>query len=239
MQRVCVAIPTYNERENIVKLIPSLLDVLRNNAIDGWVLIVDDSSPDGTGEAADLLSKEYANVQVIHRQTKLGIGDAYKTAFSEALADPRTAVIVEMDADLSHDPVYLPSIVQAALTSGGIGLGSRYVEGGRVVGWSKTRRIVSWGANFLTRIILRLRVKDATSGYRAFTREALVKIGYKDAGTKAYAFQVEMLHRCTQHKLPISEVPIIFYERQLGESKLTRRDIFDFLKTVLRLGFRL
>lgn len=237
MSRVCVTIPTYNERENISKLIPSLLRVFRDNGIDGWVLVVDDSSPDGTGDVAEALSKEHPNIRVIHRSEKRGIGSAYKDAFREALTDGKTEIVVEMDADLSHDPIYLPSILQAVQRSGGVGLGSRYIEGGRIVGWSTKRRIVSWGANFLTRMILGLRVKDATSGYRAFTREVLTEIGYMDAGTKAYAFQVEMLHRCVQRKFRIEEAPITFYERQIGKSKLTRGDIFDFLKTILRLGF--
>jgi dolichol-phosphate mannosyltransferase len=142
-----------------------------------------------------------------------------------------------MDADLSHDPIYLPSILQGARRSGGICLGSRYVKGGRIVGWSTRRRIVSWGANFLARTILGLHVKDATSGYRAFTRDALSKIGYSDAGTKAYAFQVEMLFRCVRENFSIEEVPITFYERQLGKSKLSSGDILDFLKTLLRLRF--
>jgi len=237
MPKVCVAIPTYNERDNIAKLVPLLLSVFRDNGIDGWVLIVDDSSPDGTGQIADELSRKYPNVQVLHRKAKLGIGAAYKDAFNQALADQETAVVVEMDADLSHDPTYLPSIVRAAEASAGVGLGSRYVEGGDVVGWSKRRRIVSWGANFLTHLILGLTVRDATSGYRAYTRQALANIGFMDAGTRAYAFQVEMLHKCERHKFRIEEVPITFYERQLGKSKLTRRDILDFLKTVLRLRF--
>lgn len=235
--RVCVAVPTYNERENISKLIPSLLRVFRENGIDGWVLIVDDSSPDGTGEIVEALSKEHRNIRVIHRIGKQGLGSAYKEAFREALTDRETGIVFEMDADLSHDPVHLPMILQAAQRSGGVGLGSRYVQGGRILGWSTKRKIVSWGANFLTRTILGLHVKDATSGYRAFTREVLTKVGYMDAGTKAYAFQVEMLHRCARHEFPIEEVPITFHERKLGKSKLTRRDILDFLRTILRLRF--
>lgn len=239
MSRVCVVVPTYNERENITRLIPSLLHVFEANGLDGWVLIVDDSSPDGTGEIADEFSTKHSSVQVIHRRAKLGIGGAYKEGFSRALADLRTQVVVEMDADLSHDPTYLPSLVEAAQRSGGIGLGSRYVQEGNVVGWSRKRRIISWGANLLTRTILGLHVKDATSGYRAFARNVLETIGYLNAGTKAYAFQVEMLHMCAKSKFPIEEVPITFYERQLGKSKLTRRDVLDFLKTLMRLRFGL
>jgi dolichol-phosphate mannosyltransferase len=237
MSRVCVAIPTYNERESVSKLIPALLRVFQDNGIDGWVLVVDDSSPDGTGDVVDTLSREHANVRVIHRKEKLGLGSAYKDAFRQALMDRDTGLIVEMDADLSHDPAYLPAILQGARRSGGVGLGSRYMEGGRIVGWSLKRKVVSWGANFLTRVILRLPVKDATSGYRAFTRDALAKIGYADAGTKAYAFQEEILYRCRQKGLAIEEVPITFYERQLGKSKLSGEDMFDFLKTLLRLRF--
>jgi len=235
MRRVCVAVPTYNERENISKLVPTLLHVLQDNRIDGWIIVVDDSSPDGTGDIAEVLSKKYHNVKVIHRKGKLGLGSAYKDAFSEALMDSETGLVVEMDADLSHDPAYLPQILEAAEHSGGVGLGSRYIKGGRIIGWPLGRKVVSWGANFLTRTILGLNVKDATSGYRAFTREALARIGYENAGTKAYAFQVEILYRCTQQNVSIEEVPITFYERQLGKSKLSSGDMFDFLRTVLRL----
>lgn len=235
MSRVCVTIPTYNERENISELIPTLLRVLKENKIDGWVLVVDDSSPDGTGDIVEALSKEHQNLRIVHREGKLGLGSAYKDAFRQALRDDETSLVVEMDADLSHDPTYLPAIVQAAQRSGGVGLGSRYIKGGRIVGWPMRRKIVSWGANFLTRMILSLPVRDATSGYRAFTREALTKIRYADAGTKAYAFQVEILYRCAQQNLSIEEVPITFHERRLGKSKLSSGDIFDFLKTVLRL----
>jgi len=237
MSRVCVTIPTYNEHESISKLIPTLLRVFQDNGIDGWVLVVDDSSPDGTGDVVEALSREHPNIRVIHRKGKLGLGSAYKDAFREALMDRNTDLVVEMDADLSHDPSYLPAILQGAQRSGGVGLGSRYVKGGRIVGWPWRRKVVSWGANFLTRVILGLPVKDATSGYRAFTRDALTKIGYTDAGTKAYAFQVEILYRCLRQSLSIEELPITFYERQLGKSKLSAGDMFDFLKTVLRLRF--
>ena len=235
MSRVCVTIPTYNERENISELIPTLLRVLKENKIDGWVLVVDDSSPDGTGDIVEALSREHQDLRVVHREGKLGLGSAYKDAFRQALRDDETSLVVEMDADLSHDPIYLPAIVQAAQRSGGVGLGSRYIKGGRIVGWPIKRKMVSWGANFLTRMILSLPVKDATSGYRAFTRETLTKIRYADAGTKAYAFQVEILYRCAQQNLSSEEVPITFYERRLGKSKLSSGDIFDFLRTVLRL----
>jgi len=235
MRRVCITIPTYNERENVSKLIPTLLGLLQDNRIDGWLLIVDDSSPDGTGDIVEALSKKHHNLKVIHRNGKLGLGSAYKDAFREALADSETGLVVEMDADLSHDPTYLPQILVAAEHCGGVGLGSRYIKGGRIVGWPLRRKVVSWGANFLTRTILGLPVKDATSGYRAFTKETLERIGYSGAGTKAYAFQVEILYKCAQQNVSIEEVPITFYERQVGKSKLSRGDMFDFLKTVLRL----
>lgn len=238
MSRVCVIIPTYNEARNLSKLVPSLLQLFQSNRMDAWILIVDDASPDGTGDVADDFAAHHSNVVVIHRKAKLGIGGAYKEGFSKALADQGTQVIVEMDADLSHDPIYLPQIVQAAERCHGVGLASRYVEGGRIVGWSKSRQMVSWGANFLVRTIVGLPVKDATSGYRAYDRTALEKARYLDAGTKAYAFQVEMLHRCARHGFPIEEVPITFYERQVGKSKLTRSDMIDFLRTAFRLGFR-
>jgi dolichol-phosphate mannosyltransferase len=201
------------------------------------VLVVDDSSPDGTGDVVEALSREHPNIRAIHRKGKLGLGSAYKDAFREALMDRDTDLVVEMDADLSHDPIYLPAILQGAHRCGGVGLGSRYVKGGRIVGWPRRRKVVSWGANFLTRVILGIPIKDATSGYRAFTRDALSKIGYADAGTEGYAFQVEILYRCRQQGFSIEEVPITFCERRLGKSKLSSGDMFDFLKTVLRLRF--
>lgn len=237
MTRICIVIPTYNERESLCKLVPSLQEVFQSNRMDGWILIVDDSSPDGTGEVAERFASEYGNVAVIHRNGKLGIGSAYKEGFRMALADLQTEVIVEMDADLSHDPVYLPQIVLTATQSGGVALGSRYVEGAGIVGWSRRRRLVSWGANALARVMLGLDVRDATSGYRAYTRGALEKAGYSDAATKAYAFQEEMLHRCAREGISIEEVPIVFYERRVGKSKLTKADMLDFLKTLIRLRF--
>ena len=237
MTRVCIVLPTYNERESLSKLVPSLQGIFQSSHMDGWIVIVDDSSPDGTGEVAERFASEHPNIVVIHRKAKLGIGSAYKEGFRRALADQQTEVIVEMDADFSHDPEYLPQIVLAAARSGGVALGSRYVEGGGVVGWSRKRRLVSWGANTLTRIMLGLHAKDATSGYRAYTRAALEKAGYSEAGTKAYAFQEEMLHRCARQGLAIEEVPIVFYERRVGKSKLTKGDMFDFLKTLFRLRF--
>jgi len=238
MTRVCVTVPTYNERENISQLISAILQVFADGEIDGWVLVVDDASPDGTGEIVETLSKEHHSLKVMHRKGKLGLGSAYKDAFREALVDDETGLVVEMDADFSHDPIYLPAILQAAQHCGGVGLGSRYVKGGRIIGWPIRRKIVSWGANFLTRTILGLPVKDTTSGYRAFTREALARIGYADAGTEAYAFQVEILYRCARARMSIEEVPITFRERKLGKSKLSSGDVFDFLKTVLRLRFQ-
>jgi glycosyltransferase involved in cell wall biosynthesis len=226
---VLVVLPTYNERENLEKVVASV----RHLGHD--VLIVDDASPDGTGELADQLSAADSGVRVLHRERKLGLGSAYKDAFRIGLADG-TALFVEMDADGSHRSSDLDAIVEAARGSGGLALGSRYIRGGEIVGWPPHRRLLSLAANVYCRILLGLRTRDCTSGYRCYTRDLLASIGLDEVVSQGYSFQIEMVHRATRLGYPVVEVPIRFEDRVAGASKVSRGEVRRALWTVLRLS---
>jgi dolichol-phosphate mannosyltransferase len=219
--RTLVIIPTYNERENI----GSIVGRVRASAPDVDVLIVDDGSPDGTGDLADALAATDANVHVLHRAGKDGLGAAYRAGMSWAL-DAGYAAIVEMDADGSHQPEQLPRLLAAlrgpAADDAGadVVLGSRWVEGGGVVNWPATRRFISRGGSAYSRIALGLPVKDVTGGYRAFTADALRALQYERTDSQGYCFQIDMTRRAYDAGLQIVEVPITFVERELGASKM-------------------
>lgn len=237
MSRVCVVIPTFNERENIEQLITQVNSALSNSGIEHQIIVVDDASPDGTGDVADRLTRVMRNLEVIHRPGKAGIGSAYKETFARVLAESSADVLCEIDSDLSHEPSALPSLVAATESGADVALGSRYVKGGKILGWPLRRRIVSKGANLLARIILGIPVKDVTSGFRAYTADALRRIDLASVRMEGYPFQVEMVQKCKQAGLKIKEVPYTFRQRKMGRSKLRRNEYFDFLKTILRLRF--
>ena len=226
---VLVVLPTYNERENLGKVVASV----RHLGHD--VLIVDDASPDGTGELADQLSAADSGVRVLHRERKLGLGSAYEDAFRIGLADG-TALFVEMDADGSHRPQDLDAIVEAARGSGGLAIGSRYIQGGEIVGWPPHRTLLSWAANVYCRILLGLSTRDCTSGYRCYTRDLLSSIGLDEVVSQGYSFQIEMVHRAKRLGYPVVEVPIRFEDRVAGASKVSRGEVRRALWTVLRLS---
>ena len=232
--RVTAIIPTYNERENIKILIPKVLEVFREEAIDGGVIIVDDASPDGTGEAAEELAKNSDRILVLKRPGKLGIGSAYKDGFRYALSNEFDGVI-EMDADLSHNPAYLPDFVGKLDEGYDLVIGSRYVPGGEIPKWSFSRRLISSLTNRTAKLLLGLTPKDVTSGYRAYSSHALRKIDYSSVKSDGYAFQVEMVMHCQRASLRICEIPIAFVDREKGESKLNRREMWRFLKSIIRL----
>jgi dolichol-phosphate mannosyltransferase len=235
MSTICIAIPTYNERENLPILIEQLNRVFRQKSIDASIIIIDDNSPDGTGEIADGLSHKSAKIRVIHRPGKAGLGSAYKEAFALALSMPTTSVVVEMDADLSHDPQLLPSLIEPLAQGTDIVVASRKVPGGGVPDWSFRRRLVSSTANLIVKTILRISVNDATSGYRSFSRNALEKIKFRTLTSEGFGFQIETLTRAKRASLAILEVPMIFRDRKLGKSKLRQSEIWNFLKTLARL----
>ena len=225
---VLVVLPTFNEKENLERVVGGV----RHLGHD--VLVVDDASPDGTGEVADRLAAADDGVRVLHRARKLGIGSAYEDAFRVGLADG-AALFVEMDADGSHRAQDLDSIVEAARGCGGLAIGSRYMRGGRIVGWPAHRLLLSRGANVYCRTLLGLRVRDCTSGFRCYTRDLLLGIKLDDVVSQGYSFQIEMVHRTVRLGYPVVEVPIEFEDRIAGASKVSQGEIRRALWTVARL----
>lgn len=225
-----VVLPTYNERETLEGVVQGVRD------LGHAVLVVDDASPDGTGELADRLAAGDGSIAVLHRPSKLGLGSAYKAGFKWGLQHGHQ-LLVEMDADGSHLPEYLEPLVEAAATAGGLAVGTRWMPGGSVVGWGPWRFALSHGANAYCRAILWLPVRDATSGFRCYTREVLEKIGLDSVVSQGYSFQIEMVYRTLKLGFPVSEVPIKFVDRTLGRSKVSQGEISRALLTVLRLRF--
>ena len=226
---VLVVLPTFNEVQNLERVV----DGVRKLGHD--VLIVDDASPDGTGQLADRLAAGDNGVRVLHRARKLGLGSAYEDAFRMGLADG-AQLLVEMDADGSHLPKDLDGIVDAARRSGGLAIGSRYVAGGSIEGWPFYRWLLSWGANVYCRLLLGLPTHDCTSGYRCYTRDLVANIGLDDLVSQGYSFQIEMVWRTRRLGYPVVEVPIRFEDRVAGASKVSRGEVRRALWTVLRLS---
>ncbi len=212
---VLVIVPTYNERDNIARIIERLHAALP----DAHVLVADDASPDGTGEIADSLAAQDPRVHVLHRPAKAGLGAAYVGGFDWGLARDY-GVLVEMDADGSHAPEQLPRML-AALEHADVVLGSRWIPGGAIVNWPRRREVLSRGANIYVRIALGIPVRDATGGYRAYRREVLEAIDYRAVSSQGYCFQVDLAWRVLQAGFRIVEVPITFAERERGESKMS------------------
>jgi len=229
--QVSVVVPTYNEKENIESLVTQLLALPTRVKI----IVVDDNSPDGTGEIADRLALENAGrVSVIHRPGKLGLGTAYITGFKEALAE-EADLVCSMDADFSHNPRYIPDIVEKINEGYDLVIGSRYVQGG---GSTQTlgRKMISWGANTITRVVLGLHAHDTTAGFRCYRRQALESLELDSIKSSGYSFLFEMLFRVEQRSWKVAEVPIIFQDRRLGASKISRNEIIKALRTLLRLA---
>jgi dolichol-phosphate mannosyltransferase len=216
-REVWVVLPTYNEAENLERIATAILERLPERR---RLLIVDDSSPDGTGRIADRLAAERDDVEVLHRQAKQGIGPAYIAGFRRALAGDAD-LIIEMDADFSHDPAYLPQLLRA-IENADLVIGSRYVPGGGVTEWGKVRRFISRGGSSYARGMLGLEVRDLTGGFKCFRREVLEAIDLDAVTAKGYAFQVEMTYRAIQAGFRVVEVPIVFRDRTEGNSKMSR-----------------
>jgi dolichol-phosphate mannosyltransferase len=217
MPRAVLCLPTYNERENLEAMIRTLgevLDITRDR-----VLVIDDGSPDGTGEIADRLAAELGWVSVLHRETKEGIGPAYIAGFRQALAEG-AELVLEMDCDFSHDPADVPRLI-AATAEADLALGSRYAPGGGTANWGLLRRFVSRGGCLYAQILLGMRVRDLTGGFKCFRRAALEAIDLGALSAHGYAFQIEATYRVNRAGLRIVEVPITFTERRAGSSKMT------------------
>lgn len=222
-----LVLPTYNEAENLEPLVEAARANLPPSA---QVLVVDDSSPDGTGEVADRLAARHENVRVLHRPRKEGLGPAYIAGFRHALAHG-AGFVLEMDSDFSHDPAYLPRLLEAAKRADVV-LGSRYVDGGGVSDWGPLRRAVSRGGSSYARRVLGVEVHDLTGGFKCFRREVLEAIDLDRISTRGYAFQVEMTYRAIRLGFRVVEVPIIFRERRVGTSKM---DLSIVVEAVWRL----
>ncbi|MBS4730475.1 polyprenol monophosphomannose synthase [Mycobacterium sp. SM1] len=231
-QRTLVIIPTFNERENL----PSILHRLRRARPDVHVLVVDDSSPDGTGELADELARaDPDRVHVLHRRTKDGLGAAYVAGFAWGLAR-RYSVLVEMDADGSHAPEQLHRLLDAVDTGADLAIGSRYVEGGTVRNWPWRRLVLSKAANVYSRLLLGLGVHDITAGFRAYRREVLETLDLDTVDSKGYCFQIDLTWRTVRNGFTVVEVPITFTERELGASKMSGSNIREAVLKVARWG---
>ena len=229
--RTIVVVPTYNEAGNIQEVVAAVL----NQPAAVHILVVDDNSPDGTGEIADTLAAGSAGrVHVLHRPGKEGLGRAYLAGFAWALSAGYDAV-VEMDADLSHDPLYLKSIIDAAAAGGDVVIGSRYLNGISVINWPLSRILLSWGANWYVRTVTGLLVNDCTSGYRLYHRRVLKALDLPSVRSNGYSFQVEMTFRAQLRGFRITEVPIIFMERRAGQSKLSKGVVWESLLMPLKL----
>jgi dolichol-phosphate mannosyltransferase len=229
--RVTVVIPTYNERENLSHIAAAVTH-------QGYrLLIVDDSSPDGTGALADRLATEDTRMSVLHRLRKEGLGPAYVAGFDRALAEG-AEIVIEMDADFSHDPSDLSRLVEAIDEGADLAIGSRYVPGGSTPDWPLGRRIISRGGNLYVRAMLGIGVRDATAGFRAFRAEALRSLPFHQAQASGYAFQVEMAMRADQAGLRVVEVPITFRDRAHGTSKMGMGIVLEAMRLVTVWGLR-
>jgi dolichol-phosphate mannosyltransferase len=228
-----VCLPTYNERENLEPMLRALAEVLGE---DDRVLVIDDNSPDGTGELADRLAAELGVVDVLHRPRKEGLGPAYLAGFRHALAtDAR--LIMEMDCDFSHDPADVPRLV-AATEDADLALGSRYVPGGGVENWGPVRRAISYGGSLYARLVLGVPVRDLTGGFKCFRRSVLEAIPLDEVRSRGYAFQIELTYRAIRKGFRVQEVPIRFTDRVVGGSKMSRAIVLEAIWKVplLRLA---
>jgi dolichol-phosphate mannosyltransferase len=231
-------LPTYNEAENIEAIMDASAQVLAAAAPEGFrILVVDDGSPDGTGKLADAMAERHEWARVLHRTEKGGIGPAYLAGFDHALREG-AGYVMEMDSDFSHDPADLARLLEAARADADLALGSRYVPGGGVVDWGLLRRFISEGGSTYARVVLGLKVRDLTGGFKCFRREVLEAIDFKTVRSRGYAFQVELTYRTVQNGFRVVEVPITFRDREHGESKMHWRIAAEamWLVPMLRFG---
>jgi dolichol-phosphate mannosyltransferase len=228
---VCVVLPTYNERENLEAIVPAILEALP----EAQLLVVDDNSPDGTGQLADTLAATDPRIQVLHRAAKEGLGVAYRHGFRWALDWPDVRAVVQMDADFSHDPRDLPRLVAPLMVDSDLTLGTRWIPGGGTVGWPWRRRLISRAGTTFARTVLLLPYRDLTGGFKAWRRELLEAIRLREANASGYGFQIETTWWAHRRGARIQQVPIVFRERVAGASKMTGGIVREALLLVLRL----
>jgi len=232
--RATVCLPTYNERENLEPMIEALEAVLREG---DRVLVIDDGSPDGTGEIADRLAAEHGFVDVLHRPSKEGLGRAYVDGFRHVL-ETDAELVLEMDCDFSHDPKDVPRLIARAEEGADLVLGSRYVPGGGTRNWGLARRVISKGGSLYTALFLRMGVKDPTGGFKCFRRETLERLDLDAITPRGYAFQIETTYRVKQLGLSVVEIPITFADRTAGHSKMSRAVVLEAVWRVPLLRLR-
>ncbi len=224
MPRTVVCLPTYDERDNIDRMVGALGGVI-DTARD-VVLVIDDNSPDGTGQIADRLATEHDWLQVLHRTGKEGLGKAYLAGFERALA-LGAELVVEIDCDFSHDPADVPRLVAACEAGADLALGSRYVRGGGTRNWGLGRRLISRAGSAYARLVLGLDVRDLTGGFKCFRRAVLESLDLDAVGTRGYAFQIEMTYRAARRGFHVVEIPIVFTDRVVGSSKMSRSVVLE------------
>jgi dolichol-phosphate mannosyltransferase len=226
-----ICLPTYNEHENLEPMLQALAP------LGARVLVIDDNSPDGTGELADRLAGELDFVSVLHRERKQGLGPAYLAGFERALADGAD-LILELDCDFSHDPADVPRLIAACEAGADLALGSRYVQGGGTVNWGRARRLVSTGGSLYARLLLGVPIRDLTGGFKCYRREVLERIDLGAIHSKGYAFQIETTYRALRAGFTVVEVPITFADRTAGHSKMSRAIFLEAVAKVpvLRLA---
>ena len=227
--RAVVCVPTYNERENLEPLVRALGEVL--DTTRDRVLVIDDSSPDGTGELADRLADELPWVEVLHRSAKEGIGRAYLAGFAHALASG-TELVLEMDCDFSHDPRDVPRLIATCEEEADLVLGSRWVEGGGTENWGVVRRFVSRGGSLYARLVLGVGIRDLTGGFKCFRRHVLETIDLDAIAARGYGFQIEGTYRALRAGFRVVEVPITFVDRRVGESKMSGAIVLEAMRQV-------
>lgn len=239
MKKLFITIPTYNEKSNLPRIIERTRRVLEKEQVITKILIVDDNSSDGTGKIADKLAKQYTDqdltIEVMHRKGKEGLATAYIQAFQQGLEE-NYDYFLSMDADLSHKPEYIHDFLEA-VKKNDLVIGSRYVKGGGVENWSLIRRFISKGGSFYSRIVLGVDVKDFTGGYNMFTKKALKTLGLNNVESKGYAFWLEMKYKVIKLDLPYKEIPIVFPDRVLGKSKMSKSIFIEALLRVIKLRF--
>jgi dolichol-phosphate mannosyltransferase len=228
-----LVLPTYNERDNLEGIVRAALPALGEAVAEPHILVVDDSSPDGKGALADRLAAELPGVHVLHRARKQGLGRAYLAAFTHAL-DAGADLVLEMDSDFSHDPADLPRMVRATADADLV-LGSRYVQGGGIADWGLGRRALSLGGSLYARVVLGVAVRDLTGGFKCFRSDVLREIDFAGVQASGYGFQIELTYRAIKKGFRVVEVPIVFEDRRVGQSKMSRAIVLEALAMVWKI----
>lgn len=236
--KACIVIPTYNERDNLSPLFEKILEIFKEiKDFEMEILIVDDNSPDGTQEIVKEYNKKYSNINLLLRPKKEGLGAAYIEGINYAINERNADIIFQMDGDLSHNPNLIPAFLEQTKDYDLI-IGSRYIIGGGFENWSLKRKLISRGANTYGRLVLGINIKDITSGYRCYKKELLQKIDWDDFDNKGYSFLEELLYYCIKNGAKTNEIPLVFIDRKIGETKINKKEMKNFIINLPKLRFK-